>query len=191
MVAVAVAANFIDVHHELARRFEELTGHRATTSSASTGQLYAQIVNGAPFDVFLAADAERPRLLEEADLAVPGSRFTYAVGRLALYGPGLDSVRPDGADLVEGTYTHLAIANPATAPYGAAAEEVILAIGIGSVVRPRRFRARASRRRSSSSVPARPSCHPGLNQAAGRFTVSRLGQPDSLTPLPTPPGMSR
>jgi molybdate transport system substrate-binding protein len=136
-VSVAVAANFADVQTELARRFEAETGYGVVASSGSTGQLSAQIVNGAPFQVFLSADAERPRLLEEAGLAVSGTRFTYAQGRIALYGPRLDSVRAGGADLRGDGYTHLAIANPTTAPYGAAAHEVLARLGAEAVARPR------------------------------------------------------
>ena len=136
-VRVAVAANFGAVQAELARRFEERTGYRVRASPGATGQLYAQIRHGAPYDVLLAADAERPRLLEEEGLGVPGSRFTYATGRLALYGPTLDSVRPGGADLRSGFPTHLAIANPRIAPYGAAAEQVLARLGLAAAVRPR------------------------------------------------------
>jgi molybdate transport system substrate-binding protein len=127
-VRVAVASNFREAHEALAERFERESGYRVVSSTGSTGQLYAQIRNGAPAHLFLAADAERPRLLEEAGLAVPGTRFAYASGRLVLFGPGLDSVRAGGADLAEGRFTHLAIANPRTAPYGAAAEEVVRSI---------------------------------------------------------------
>lgn len=136
-VHVAVAANFADVQAELARCFEARTGHRIQASSGSTGQLYAQITNGAPFDVLLAADDERPRRLEEEGIAVAGTRFTYAEGRLALYGPMLDSVRAGGADLRAMDYTYLAIANPRAAPYGAAAEEVLERLGLTEAVRPR------------------------------------------------------
>ncbi len=90
LVRVAVAANFADTHARLAGRFTERTGIAVRTSPGSSGQLYAQIVNGAPFDVFLSADTLRPARLEREGHAVPGSRFTYAEGRLVLYGPGLD-----------------------------------------------------------------------------------------------------
>lgn len=137
IVRVAVAANFADAQRELAQGFEAYTGYRVRASVGSTGQLYAQIRNGAPFDVFLAADSERPRRLEREGTAVPGSRFAYAEGRLALYGPGLDSVRAGGADLRRGGYAHLAIANPKTAPYGAAAEQVLGRLGVGNAVQRR------------------------------------------------------
>jgi molybdate transport system substrate-binding protein len=122
---VAVAGNFAAPQAQLANRFESATGVRIETSIGSTGQLYAQIVNGAPFDVFLAADTVRPSRLEEEDLAVRGSRFTYAVGRLALYAPSWDSVRSADHELRNRDIRHLAIANPHTAPYGAAAIEVL------------------------------------------------------------------
>jgi molybdate transport system substrate-binding protein len=134
-VRVAVAANFSQTHRELTPRFEGQTGYRVQSSVGATGQLYAQIRSGAPYDVFLAADALRPRLLEEEGLAVPGSRFVYATGRLVLYGPGLDSVRSGGVDLTPDGVTHLAIANPRTAPYGSAAETVLDRLQVGNQIR--------------------------------------------------------
>ncbi len=125
IVRAAVAANFAAPHQELARRFEVATGITVETSLGSTGQLYAQIQNGAPFDVLLAADGVRPHLLEQAQLAVAGTRFTYAVGRLALYAPQWDSVRSGAAGLGPQAFQHLAIADPRTAPYGAAAKDVL------------------------------------------------------------------
>ena len=136
-VTVAVAANFARTHEELARRFELATGNRVVQSAGATGQLYAQIRNGAPFDIYLAADDLRPRLLEEEGLGVPGTRFTYATGRLVLYGPELDSVRSDGEDLRAGSFTNLAIANPRIAPYGRAAEEALSRVGIERSARTR------------------------------------------------------
>ncbi|MGH7457479.1 MAG: molybdate ABC transporter substrate-binding protein [Longimicrobiaceae bacterium] len=133
-VQVAVAANFAAAQQELARSFTKATGYQVRTSVGSTGQLYAQIVNGAPFDLLLAADRRRPRLLERRGSAVPGSRFTYARGRLVLYGPGLDSVRADGADLGAGRFTRLAVANPKTAPYGAAARQALARLELAEQV---------------------------------------------------------
>ncbi len=129
-MSVAVAANFMEAHEELVRRYELTTEVRVVASTGSTGQLYAQIRNGAPFEILLAADALRPRLLEEAGLGVTGNRFTYASGRLALYGPALDSVRSFGADLETAGFTNLAIANPRTAPYGEAAQAVLHHLGL-------------------------------------------------------------
>ncbi len=121
-VLVAVASNFATTAGELAARFEELSGTTVLLSSGSTGKLYAQIVNGAPFDVFLAADAARPAILERSGHAVSGSRRTYAIGRLVIY-----SARSDDclAVLRDPQAGHVAIANPATAPYGAAAKQYL------------------------------------------------------------------
>ncbi len=139
-VLVAVAANFSRTHAELSRRFEARTGVRVEVSVGSTGQLYAQIANGAPFDVFLAADRLRPRLLEEAELILPGTRFTYATGRLALFGPGLDPVRADGLDLRDPRVVNVALANPRSAPYGAAAAAVLDRLGLTPLLTPRLVR---------------------------------------------------
>lgn len=128
---VAVASNFLLAMKPLATRFEALSGHTLRISGASTGKLYAQVVNGAPFDVLLAADRERPTLLTSSGLASPESRFTYAIGRLVLWSrdPGvstdgcLDALNRDDAGRV-------AIANPVTAPYGAAAKQTLLKLGL-------------------------------------------------------------
>lgn len=128
-VRAAVASNFAPAAREIAARFEAETGHRVLLSFGATGQLYAQIVQGAPFEVFLAADAERPALAEAAGLAVPGARFTYAVGRLALVSREPDRIRgPESLRAPE--ITRLALANPATAPYGRAAVETLRALGV-------------------------------------------------------------
>lgn len=125
-LTLAVASNFRVPAETIAARFTAATGHEVRVSSASTGKLYAQIVNGAPFDVLLAADSERPRLLEEAGLGVAGSRTTYAVGRLVLWSRDPANAGTDCygqlADLGD---RRLAIANPATAPYGIAARQFL------------------------------------------------------------------
>ncbi|HET9982190.1 MAG TPA: molybdate ABC transporter substrate-binding protein [Longimicrobiales bacterium] len=139
VVHVAVAANFAGVQELLAQRFTRATGYEVRASAGSTGQLYAQARNGAPFDVFLSADAERPRRLELDGLAVPGSRFTYAAGRLALYAPSLDTVR-GAPELRARRWRHLAIADPKTAPYGAAAQEVLRRLGLAAAVADRLVR---------------------------------------------------
>ena len=128
-VNVAVAANFATVQDELARKFTEKTGDTVRASVGSTGQLYSQIKNGAPFDLFLSADAERPQQLEAESLAVKGSRFTYALGQLALYAPRSDSTTKPGPELLKSKFAHIAIANPKVAPYGAAALEVLKNLG--------------------------------------------------------------
>ena len=129
-VTVAVAANFTDATRDLVPLFERLTGHTARVSYGSTGKLYAQIANGAPFDVFLAADAARPARAQAEGLAVPGTRFTYAKGQLVLFGttPGLFA--DGGAFLRDGDFARLAIANPKTAPYGLAARQVLEHLGL-------------------------------------------------------------
>lgn len=130
-VTVAVASNFIQAARELAVLFEQETGHEVLFSASSSGKLYAQISHGAPFDVFLSADAERPRLLAEQGLAVPASRFTYARGQLTLW--SVDERYQDGQcdeALKAGEFDRLAIANPRTAPYGVAAEQALTAMGL-------------------------------------------------------------
>jgi molybdate transport system substrate-binding protein len=129
---VAVASNFLVPGKELASRFQRSSGEELTLSSGSTGKLYAQIVNGAPFSVFLAANAAEPERLEAEGYAVTGSRFTYATGRLALWSSEPDLLKTkDGAELIrDGEFTRLAIANPRTAPYGAAAVQTMRALGL-------------------------------------------------------------
>lgn len=129
-VRVAVASNFAALLEELAPEFERHSGHTLVMSAGATGNHYAQIVNGAPFDVFLAADAERPRLLEEAGRAVKGTSFTYAIGRLVLWSADPARVDAEGAVLRSGDFEHLALANPQLAPYGAAAREVLAGMGL-------------------------------------------------------------
>lgn len=136
---LAVAANYTGTMEVLAARFEAQTGHRLRVSYGSTGKLYAQIRHGAPFDVFLAADRRRPRLLEQQGLAVAGSRFTYARGRLALWSPGAVAVTGPET-LRRGGFVHLAIANPKTAPYGLAAEQVLQHLRLWQSLRPRLVR---------------------------------------------------
>jgi len=136
-VRVAVAANFAAPCEEIARAFETRSGHRVTVSAGSTGKLAAQIENGAPFDVLLAADAERPALLEKGGAAVAGSRFTYARGRLVLWSSDPALVDGAGKVLAGGGFRHLAIANPSLAPYGAAAEEVLRGRGLWQQLRQR------------------------------------------------------
>lgn len=129
---VAVASNFSETARKLARDFSEYYNNGDfRLSYGSTGKLYAQIINGAPFDVFLSADAKRPRLLEESGHAVPGTRSTYATGSLVIWSR---DKRLQGRNcrevLQRGDYNRLAIANPATAPYGEAAREFLLAEGL-------------------------------------------------------------
>jgi molybdate transport system substrate-binding protein len=136
-VRVAVAANFTAPCEEIARAFEKASRHHVAVSSGSTGKLAAQIQNGAPFEVLLAADAERPALLEKDGTAVAGSRFTYALGRLVLWSPDPALVDGGGKVLASGSFRHLAIANPKLAPYGAAAEQVLNGLGLWQRLEPR------------------------------------------------------
>jgi molybdate transport system substrate-binding protein len=136
-IDVAVAANFTSTIQTVAKRFETETGNRVSLSFGSTGKLYAQIVHGAPYDIFLAADKRRPRLLEANGEAVAGSRFTYARGRLALWQPGAKTAKPGRATLEQADFAHLAIANPKTAPYGLAAQQTLQHLGLWKQLEPR------------------------------------------------------
>jgi molybdate transport system substrate-binding protein len=136
-VQVAVAANFAGPMEKLAGQFQKDTGHKAILASGATGKFYAQIRNGAPFEVLLSADDETPARLEAEGHAVAKSRFTYAVGRLVLWSAKANYVDAAGAVLKTGDFTHLAIANPKTAPYGAAATAVIHKLGLTARLQPR------------------------------------------------------
>ncbi len=136
-VQVAVAANFIAPMENIAAEFAKDTEHRAVVSTGSTGKFYAQIKNGAPFDVFLAADDQTPAKLEREGDTVPGSRFTYAMGTLVLWSAKPGIVDDQGAVLKKGDFKHLALANPKLAPYGAAAVEVMNGMGVLETLQPR------------------------------------------------------
>lgn len=136
-VRVAVAANFATPMKLLANRFEQETGHQARLSVGATAKLYAQIKNGAPFDVFLAADTDTPAKLAQENAIVPGSRFTYASGRLILWSPRLDAVDDQGQVLKTGNFKHLAVAAPKLAPYGAAALQTLTQLGLMDELRPK------------------------------------------------------
>ncbi|HEY0034466.1 MAG TPA: molybdate ABC transporter substrate-binding protein [Devosia sp.] len=134
--SVAVAANFTQAAEQLAPAFKAQTGHDLVFSFGSTGQLFNQIAQGAPFEVFLAADDERPAKAVAEGFAVDGTVFTYAVGELALYSTSLD-VSDGRAVLEKGAFDKLAIADPATAPYGAAALQTIEALGLAVDLTPK------------------------------------------------------
>lgn len=129
-VMVAVAANFSMPMQPLIAEFERDTGHKARLVLGATGKLHAQITNGAPFDVFLAADDESPAKLEQAGVAFPGSRFTYATGKLVLWSARSDLVDAQGMILREGNFPYLALANPRLAAYGKAAMAVLDRLGL-------------------------------------------------------------
>jgi molybdate transport system substrate-binding protein len=136
-VQVAVAANFTAPMQQIAAQFEKDTGHKAVLSFGATGKFYAQIVNGAPFELLLAADDETPARLEKEGQGVAGSRFTYAIGKLVLWSADPALVDGKGEVLKTGNFRHLAIANPKTAPYGAAAVEALGKLGLLAGLQPR------------------------------------------------------
>ncbi len=133
---VAVAANFTEPAREIAALFREKTGHQVVLSFGSTGQFYSQITQGAPFDVLLAADAARPSRLAGDGLAIPESRFTYAIGKLVLWSRTSDFVKGEST-LKVAAFAKLAICTPAAAPYGAAAVEALKALGLYDEIRPK------------------------------------------------------
>lgn len=136
-VQVAVAANFTAPIQAIAKDFEKDTGHKLVASFGATGQFYTQIKNGAPFDVFLAADDTTPAKLESENEIVKGSRFTYAVGTLALWSAKDGYVDGNGQVLRDNTYTHLSIANPKAAPYGLAATQALDKLGLTDATKPK------------------------------------------------------
>ena len=129
-IHVATASNFADTMLALVKEFQARGGPVVLPVDPNAGKHYAQIKNGAPFDCFLAADTRRPRLLEEEGIAVPGSRFTYAEGKLVLWSARSGYIDPEGLILLQGDFRHLAITNPRLAPYGQAAKEVLQNLGI-------------------------------------------------------------
>jgi molybdate transport system substrate-binding protein len=135
-VNVAVAANFTDAAKEIARVFKDKSGHEAVLSFGASGQLYAQIKSGAPFQVFLSADEERPRKLVEEGQGVAGEKFTYAIGKLVLWTsqPGLVI---NEETLNNEDFSKIAIANPTTAPYGIAAVEVMQSLNVYARLQPK------------------------------------------------------
>src|SRR6202044_311452 len=127
---VAVAANFFGTLQKLAPKFEQASGNKLLLSSGSSGQFYTQIREGAPFDVLLSADSDRPKQLESEGLGLAGSRFTYAIGTLVLWSPKPDVVDREGKVLRGGVFHMLGIADPRNAPYGTAAQQVLTALGL-------------------------------------------------------------
>jgi molybdate transport system substrate-binding protein len=145
---VAVSTNFKTTLEHLRSAFEQTRPHQLKLVSAATGVLYQQIRLGAPFDLFLAADSQRPQLLEQQGQAIIGSRFTYATGQLVLTGKALESRAPENSTnpadiqkLLQANTGKLAIANPDTAPYGLASRQVLEHLGSWSLVQPQLVRA--------------------------------------------------
>ena len=136
-VLVAVAANFTAPMQKIAAEFEKTTGHKAVLSFGATGAFHAQIRNGAPFHMLLAADDETPVRLEKEGLGLAGTRFTYAIGRLVLWSAQPGVVDAQGEVLSKGSFERIAIANPKLAPYGAAAMETMTKLRLVEHLRPR------------------------------------------------------
>ncbi len=133
---IAVAANFIAPAKEIGAAFEKASGHKLRLSFGATGQFYAQITQGAPFEVFVAADKATPAKAVKEGHAVAGTEFTYSVGKLVLYSKSRDLVQ-GAVTLKDAKFAKIAIANPATAPYGAAAVEVMKELGVHEVLAPK------------------------------------------------------
>jgi len=172
-VRVAVATNFIEVMERLAERFEEISGHAVLVSAASSSSHYAQIRNGAPFDIFFSADRMRPELLEQEGAAIAGTRFTYAVGRLALWSPDPALVDDAGDVLASGEFRFLAIANPELAPYGAAARQVLERRGLWDGIQDRLVR--------GQDVGQTYAFVSSRNAELGFVALSQIQRPDAET----------
>ncbi|SAK77404.1 molybdenum ABC transporter, periplasmic molybdate-binding protein [Caballeronia fortuita] len=136
-VQVAVAANFTAPVQAIAADFEKDTGNKVIASFGATGQFYAQIKNGAPFEVFLAADDTTPAKLDSEGATVPGSRFTYATGALALWSAKDGYVDDKGEVLKKNAFDHIAIANPKAAPYGLAGYQTLDKLGLTAEIKPK------------------------------------------------------
>ncbi|MDQ2820694.1 MAG: molybdate ABC transporter substrate-binding protein [Pseudomonadota bacterium] len=136
-VQVAVAANFTAPMKVIAAQFEKDTGHKVQASYGATGKFYAQIQNGAPFDILLAADDETPARLDKENATVARSRFTYAIGKLVLWSPQAGMVDDKGAVLKTGKFDHLSVASPKLAPYGLAAQETLQKLNLFSALQPK------------------------------------------------------
>lgn len=156
-VRVAVAANFVSTFERIAKEFSAASGHEVVTSLGSSGTLYAQIVNGAPYELFFSADALRPPQLVEEGRAVAGTVKTYAIGRLALWSREPGRIDSEGAYLKRGG-GRIAIANPVIAPYGLAAQQTLERLGLWQRYQPRLVRgqniAQAFQFAASGSVDA-------------------------------------
>jgi len=133
---VAVAANFTDASKEIAAAFQKRTGHEAVLSFGSSGQFVTQITQDAPFEIFLSADDERPKKLISQGFGVPGSEFTYAVGKLVLWSKQADTVKGEET-LKDAKFSKLSICDPVAAPYGAAAVETMKSLKLYDALKPK------------------------------------------------------
>ena len=136
-VPVAVAANFTEPAKDIALAFEKKTGNHVVMTFGASGAFFSQIEQGAPFEVFLSADAGRPTKLEADGFGLKGTRFVYAYGQLVLWSPTPGFVDPQGAVLAKGNFDHLSIADPAAAPYGAAAVETLKKLDLYEKLQPK------------------------------------------------------
>jgi len=136
-IRVAVASNFTSTMKLLAAQYKQQTGNKVILAAGSTGKHFAQISNGAPFDAFFAADTRHPALLETKELAIPDTRFTYAIGRLVLWSKDENFIDNTDNILESGNFTRLAIANPKLAPYGMAAQQALKAKGLWTQLQDR------------------------------------------------------
>jgi len=134
---VAVAANFAEPIKAIGAVLEKTTGHTIKVTLGATGKLYAQIKNGAPFDVLLSADTATPEKLEKEGLGQPGSRFTYATGKLVLWSADAKRVDTKGEVLKAANLGKVSYANPKVAPYGAATVQVIDKLGLTAALTPK------------------------------------------------------
>jgi len=136
-IQVAVASNFHNPLKEIIEEFEKKTEHKTLIISGSTGKLYAQILNGAPFHIFLAADSLRPQLLEKNGGAIDGTRISYALGKISLWSPNLNAISGTiKSTLLRKKFSHIAMANPITAPYGKAALQTLKKLGLWNIIQP-------------------------------------------------------
>ena len=136
-IQVAVATNFINPFKSVVKKFERKTGHKVIVISGSTGKLYAQITNGAPFDIFLSADSLRPKLLIKQGYAVLGTQYTYALGIITLWSSNTNIISNSvESTLLKKTFSHIAIANPVTAPYGKAALQILINLDQWDTLKP-------------------------------------------------------
>lgn len=136
-VHVAVAANFTGPIKDLAPLYEKATGDKLVLSFGSTGAFYAQIKNGAPFEVLLAADDETPKKAVKEGFGIAGTEFTYAVGKLVLWSSDENLVKSDPTVIATDAIKHVALANPKLAPYGLAAHEALKSLGLEAAVQPK------------------------------------------------------
>ncbi len=136
-ISVAVASNFGNTIRALVAEYQASSEDEIKLILGSTGKLYAQILHGAPFDVFLAADEQRPKLLEEESITISDTRFTYAIGRLVLWSKRSDLVDSKGSVLEAGDFRFLSIAHPKLAPYGQAAKEVLMKMDLWEALAPK------------------------------------------------------